>query len=94
MPQSLRTDKEFVLKIRDSFNQLCELSLDSLTSTQVIDILRRGLIESTSDFDVVINDTKTSELYVFSAANHPAVDYINKGYSVVLKGSEIGRAHV
>jgi hypothetical protein len=87
MPQSLRADKEFVLKIRDSFNQLCELSLDSLTSTQVIDILRRGLIESTSDFDVVINDTKTSELYVFPVANHPAIDYINKGYSVVLKGS-------
>jgi hypothetical protein len=24
---------------------------------------------------------------VFPVANHPAIDYINKGYSVVLKGS-------
>ena len=86
MPESLRTDEEFVLKIRDSFNQLCELSLDSLTSAQVIEILRRGLVDANPDFDVVINDTKTSELYVFSAANHPAVGYIANGYSAVLKG--------
>lgn len=87
MPESLRTDEEFVLKIRDSFNQLCELSLDSLTSAQVTEILRRGLVDANSDFDVVINDTKTSELHVFSAANHPAVGYIANGYRVVLKGS-------
>ena len=87
MPESLRSDEEFVLKIRDSFNQLCELALDTLTSAQVTDILRRGLIDANSGFDVVINDTKTSELYKFSASQHPAVDYINKGYSIVLKGN-------
>ena len=87
MPQSLRSDEEFVLKIRDSFNQLCELALDSLTSAQVVEILQRGLIDPMCDFDVAINDTKTSELYVFSAYNHPAVEYIRKGYSVVLKGN-------
>ena len=87
MPESLRSDEEFVLKIRDSFNQLCELSLDSLTSAQVIEILQRGLIEHNAGFDLVINDTKTSELYKFSAEQHPAVGYIQKGYSVVLKGN-------
>ena len=87
MPESLRSDEEFVLKIRDSFNQLCELALDTLTSAQVTDILRRGLIDANSGFDVVINDTKTSELYKFSASQHPAVDYIAKGYSIVLKGN-------
>ena len=87
LPESLRSDEEFVLKIRDSFNQLCELSLDSLTSAQVIEILQRGLIEHNAGFDLVINDTKTSELYKFSAEQHPAVGYIQKGYNIVLKGN-------
>ena len=87
LPESLRSDEEFVLKIRNNFNQLCELSLDSLSSDQVIEILRRGLIDANCGFDVVINDTKTSELYVFSADQHPAHDYISKGYSIVLKGN-------
>ncbi len=87
MPESLRSDEEFVLKIRDSFNALCELSLDSLTSAQVIEILQRGLIEHNAGFDLVINDTKTSELYVFAAEQHPAVGYIQKGYNIVLKGN-------
>jgi len=87
MPESLRSDEQFVLKIRDSFNNLCELALDTLTSAQVTDILRRGLIDANAGFDVVINDTKTSELYKFSAVQHPAVDYISKGYNIVLKGN-------
>jgi hypothetical protein len=87
MPQSLRSDEEFVLKIRDGFNALCELALDSLTSDQVVEILKRGLIDANCGFDVVINDTKTSEIYVFSADQHPAHDYIAKGYSIVLKGN-------
>jgi hypothetical protein len=87
MPESLRSDEDFVLKIRDSFNALCELALDTLTSPQVTEILRRGLIEHNADFDIVINDTKTSELYKFSAEEHPAVAYIVMGYSIVLKGN-------
>lgn len=87
MPESLRSDEEFVLKIRDSFNALCELALDSLTSARIADILRFGFIEANKGFDVVINDTKTSEIYVFDAGHHPAVDYISKGYSIVLKGN-------
>lgn len=87
LPESLRSDEEFVLKIRDSFNQLCELALDSLTSARIADILRFGFIEANKGFDVVINDTKTSQIYVFDAGHHPAVDYISKGYSIVLKGN-------
>jgi hypothetical protein len=87
LPESLRSDEEFVLKIRDNFNQLCDLALDNLTSVEITDILRRGLIDANCGFDVVINDTKTSELYVFSADQHPAHDYIANGYSIVLKGN-------
>ena len=87
LPELIRNDDDLILKIRDNFNQLCELALDSLTSAQVTEILRRGLIDANCGFDVVINDTKTSELYVFSADQHPAFDYIANGYSIVLKGN-------
>lgn len=87
MPKSLRSDEEFVQKIRDSFNALCELSLDSLTSDQVIEILQRGFIEKYLGFDVVINDSKIKELFKFAAEQHPVFGYIAKGYSIVLKGT-------
>lgn len=86
MPKDLIGDDEFILKVRDSFNALCELSLDTLTSDQIIDILRRGLIDTNAGFDVVVNDTKTDKLYVFGSEQHPAVEYINQGFSAILEG--------
>jgi hypothetical protein len=86
MPKDLIRDDEFILKVRDSFNALCELSLDTLTSDQIIDILRRGLINANAEFDVVVNDTKTDKLYVFGAKQHPVVEYINQGFSAILEG--------
>jgi hypothetical protein len=86
MPKDLIQDDKFVLKVRDNFNQLCESALDSLTSNQIIDILNRGLVDANAGFDVVVNDTKTDKLYVFGADQHPAVEYINQGFSAILKG--------
>lgn len=86
MPKEILKDDEFVLKVRENFNHLCEESLDTLSSEQIIDILRRGLIDANADFDVVVTDTKTNTLYVFDANQHPAVDYINQGFSAVLQG--------
>ena len=86
MPKDLIKDDEFILKVRDNFNQLCELSLDTLSSDQVIEILRRGLIDANADFDVVITDIKTDTLYIFDANQHPAVSYINQGFTAVLQG--------
>ena len=86
MSKNLIKDDEFVLKVRDNFNQLCEVSLDTLSSEQIINILQRGLIEANTAFDVVVTDTKTDTLYVFDAEQHPAVDYINRGFTAVLKG--------
>ena len=86
MPKDLIGDDEFILKVRDSFNTLCELSLDTLTSDQIIDILRRGLVDANAGFDVVVTDTKTDTLYVFGAEQHPVVEYINQGFSAILQG--------
>jgi hypothetical protein len=44
------------------------------------------LIDTNAGFDVVVNDTKTDKLYVFGAEQHPAVEYINQGFSAILKG--------
>jgi hypothetical protein len=87
LPKSFTTDEEFVLKIRDNFNTLCELSLDRLTSDQIIEILKCGLIDANSGYDIVINDTESKNLYKFDASQHPVVEYINRGYSPVLRGS-------
>lgn len=86
LPKEILKDDEFVLKVRDNFNQLCELSLDTLNSEQIINILQRGLVDANSGFDVVINDTKTSVLYTFGAEQHPAIGYINQGFTAVLQG--------
>lgn len=86
MPKELIKDDEFVLKVRDNFNQLCELSLDTLSSEQIINILQRGLVDANAAFDVVVTDTKTDTLYVFGAEQHPAVGYINQGFTAVLQG--------
>ena len=87
MPKDLIQDDEFVLKVRDNFNQLCESALDNLTSDQIIDILNRGLVDANAGFDVVVTDTKTDTLHIFDADQHPAVGYINQGFSAVLQGN-------
>jgi hypothetical protein len=86
LPKEILKDDEFVLKVRDNFNQLCELSLDTMNSEQIIEILQRGLIDANSGFDVVINDTKTSVLHTFGVEQHPAFNYIKQGFSAVLQG--------
>lgn len=87
IPKQIIKDDEFVLKVRDNFNALCELSLNTLCSEQVIEILQRGLIDANANFDIVVNDTKDSTLYVFSAEQHPVISYINQGFSAVLQGN-------
>jgi len=84
--KDLIADDKFVLKVRDNFNKLCELSLNTLNSDQIIDILRLGLVNANIGFDIVVNDTKTDKLYIFGAENHPAVEYINQGFSAILEG--------
>jgi hypothetical protein len=84
--KDLIADDKFVLKVRDNFNKLCELSLNTLNRDQIIDILRLGLVNANIGFDIVVNDTKTDKLYIFGAENHPAVEYINQGFSAILEG--------
>lgn len=86
LPKEIIKDDEFVLKVRDNFNQLCEVALDTLSSEQIINILQRGLVDANAEFDVVVTDTKTDMLYIFNAEQHPAIGYINKRYTAILQG--------
>lgn len=86
LPGEIIKDDEFIHKVRVNFNALCELSLNTLTSDEIVEILQRELIDTNTDFDVVINDTKDDTLYIFSSNQHPVVSYINQGFSVVLQG--------
>tara|TARA_R100000152_G_C6712531_1_gene139897 strand:- start:55 stop:816 length:762 start_codon:yes stop_codon:yes gene_type:complete len=87
MPKSITTESQFVLKIRDNFNELCEQSLDSLTSTQINEILECGLKQGNDGYDIIINDTESCNLYKFEIEQHPAVKYIKLGYTPLLVGS-------
>jgi hypothetical protein len=87
LPKSIRFDDEFITHVRDNFNELCEQALDTLSAEQIVNVLQRGLIDNNSGFDVVVNDTKSQEIYIFSADDHPAVSYIERGFIPVLKGN-------
>lgn len=87
LPQVILQDVDFIDKVRNKFNELCEECLNNLSSQQVIEIIQRGLCDANVGFDVVINDVKTNHLYMFPFENHPAVSYIKSGYSISLQGS-------
>ena len=86
LSKELISDDEFVSKVRDQFNELCNTCLDNLDSDSIISILKRGFVDTNKDFDVIINDIDTNTLFVFLFEEHPAVNYINQGYTAFIKG--------
>ena len=85
LPTSIRCDEEFILKMRDSFNALCELALDSLDYDDVRDILLKEF-DSHRDMDVVINATDNRTLYKFKVEQHPVVKLLEDRAGIVLQG--------
>ena len=85
LPTSIRCDEEFILKMRDSFNALCELALDSIDYDDLRDILLKEF-DSHKDMDVIINDTENRDLYKFKVAQHPVINLLNNRASIVLQG--------
>ena len=85
LPTSIRCDEEFITKMRDSFNALCELALDSLDYDDVRDILLKEF-DSHRDMDVVINATDNRTLYKFKVEQHPVVKLLEDRAGIVLQG--------
>lgn len=87
LPKDLINDEIFIDKVRAKFNEICNSVLNTLSSDQIISILQQGLVENNTDFDVVVNDTKTQTLYIFNADTHPATECINKKFTAMLEGN-------
>ena len=90
LPQSQRSAVSFVKQVRKDFNNLSCSVLDSFTTDQLVLFIQTQMIDANSKMMVSVNDTVTSNLYVYSADNHPAVNYIQLGYTPFLKGKAKG----
>ena len=85
LPESIRRDPEFISKMRDGFNALCELALDRLDYDDVRAILFKEF-DSHRDMDVVINATDNRTLYKFKVEQHPVVKLLENRAGIVLQG--------
>lgn len=86
LPKEIRGDKEFKLKVSEKFDALARSSFDYFNSENIIKVLKAGLIDSCANFDVVVNDIATKNLYIYEASLHPVFEYVRKGFTAYLKG--------
>jgi hypothetical protein len=90
LPESQRSAVSFVKQVRQDFNNICSGVLDSFTADQLASFIQTEMIDANSKMMVSVNDTKAKNFYVYSADNHPAVRYIQLGYTPFLKGKAKG----
>jgi len=90
LPQSQRSAVSFVKQVRKDFNNLSCGVLDSFTANQLASFIQTQMIDANSKMMVSVNDTEAKNFYVYSADNHPAVRYIQQGYTPFLKGKAKG----
>jgi hypothetical protein len=81
MPENLRKVAEDF--IRRDFSNLCNSAVKYLSSKTVINIIKETF-KKQEGYDVVINDTKNRNVYIFNAQHHPVLKLIEDGYSVKL----------
>lgn len=90
LPQSQRASVSFIKQVRKDFNNICGGVLDSFTAEQLVSFIQTQMIDANSKMMVSVNDTEAKNFYVYSADNHPAVCYIQLGYTPFLKGKAKG----
>lgn len=90
LPESQRSAVSFVKQVRKEFADLCSSVLDSFTAEQLCSFIQTQMIDANSEMMVAVNDTVANTLYVYSADEHPAVRYIQLGYTPFLKGRAKG----
>jgi len=90
LPQSQRSAVSFVKQVRQDFNNVCSGVLDSFTAEQLVSFIQTQMIDANSQMMLALNDTVNRNLYVYQADNHPAVRYIQLGYTPFLKGKAKG----
>jgi hypothetical protein len=90
LPQSQRSAVSFVKQVRKDFADLCCSVLDSFTAEQLVSFIQTQMIDANSQMMLALNDTVNRNLYVYQADKHPAVRYIELGYTPFLKGKAKG----
>ncbi len=90
LPKSQRSAVSFVKQVRKDFNNICSGVLDSFTSEHLVSFIQREMINANREMKVAVNDTEAKILYTYDANNHPAVRYIQEGYTPFLKGRAKG----
>jgi hypothetical protein len=86
LPASQRSAISFVKEVRQQFNNLCSGVLDTFTAEQLVSFIQTQMIDANSEMKVAVNDTLANVLYTYDADQHPAVRYIQEGYTPFLKG--------
>jgi hypothetical protein len=90
LPKSQRAAVSFVKQVRKEFNDLCSSVLDSFAAEQLTSFIQEKMIDANSQMMFALNDTVNRKLYVHSTDSHPAVRYIQLGYTPFLKGRAKG----
>jgi hypothetical protein len=90
LPKSQRSAISFVKQVRKDFNNICSSVLDSFTADQLVAFIQTQMIDANQKMKVAVNDTVANILYTYDADNHPAVRYIQLGYTPFLKGKAKG----
>jgi hypothetical protein len=90
LPESQRSAVSFVKQVRKDFNNLCSSVLDSFTAEQLVSFLQEKMIDANSTMMMSVNDAKERKFYSYNVGDHPAVRYIQNGYTPFLKGRAKG----
>ena len=84
LPDSIRYDEQFHDMVKEIFANYCSAALDQITSDEVIQVLKEGFVEPLYTHHIWVRDSVSEELYRFMFKDHPAVRYIQNGFTARL----------
>jgi len=84
LPDTIRYDEEFQDMVGEIFADYCNAALDQITSEEVIQVLKEGFVDPLYTHHIWVRDSVSEELYRFMFENHPAVRYIQNGFTARL----------
>jgi hypothetical protein len=84
LPTSVRYDEEFQDMVGGIFADYCSAALDQITSDEVIQVLKDGFVDPLYGHHIWVRDSVDEELHRFTFQNHPAVRYIENGFTARL----------
>lgn len=84
LPDSIRYDEQFHDMVAQIFANYCNSALDQITSDEVIQVLQEGFVDPLYGHHIWVRDSVDEKLYRFMFENHPAVRYIENGFTARL----------